>query len=49
MIECCMCGKRGDARAMEKCAVCGMPLCRECAGRENGVCESCAEDENRRV
>lgn len=45
MRECAMCGWRGDDRAMKTCVSCGMPLCDDCAQRNNSLCDDCAQAE----
>ena len=45
MTECSMCGKRGDARSMRSCGLCGAPICDDCAERGAGLCDLCAGDD----
>ena len=42
MMECAMCHRAQDARALRGCPVCGAMLCDECAERELGLCADCA-------
>ena len=42
MMECAVCHRAADARALRGCPVCGAMLCDECAEREQGLCADCA-------
>lgn len=42
MMECSMCHKPADARALKGCAGCGAMLCDDCAERDMGLCGDCA-------
>ena len=45
MMECCMCHKLADARALRRCGDCGRAICDECAERNQGLCDDCAAAE----
>ena len=45
MMECCMCHKLADARALRRCGDCGRAICDECAERNQGLCDECAAAE----
>ena len=43
-VLCRDCGMSEDARAMQPCAHCGVPLCPACSARSS-LCAQCLEDE----
>ncbi|MGI6238319.1 MAG: hypothetical protein ACOYI5_01670 [Christensenellales bacterium] len=45
MTECNMCGKRGDARSMRMCGLCGSTMCDDCMEAGSGICDGCVDDE----
>ncbi len=40
-MECNMCHRRADARALRRCSDCGCALCDDCAERNSGLCDDC--------
>ena len=45
MMECRDCFRLADARCFQRCQRCGAPLCDDCANRNRGCCEDCADEE----
>lgn len=43
LMECCMCHKLADARALHRCSDCGRALCDDCLQRNQGRCDDCAQ------
>ena len=44
-MECSICHRRADARALNSCIGCGAMLCDDCAERTRGLCDDCAAQE----
>ena len=45
MMECSDCFRLADSRCFQRCVNCGAPLCDDCASRNHGLCEDCADCE----
>ena len=45
MMECRDCFRRADARSFQHCVRCGVPICDDCAARNNGCCADCAAED----